>query len=173
MTFLALRTSAGLGVTPHSSGRTSNQRNSAPAGELRNWYGTPWESKDLRLWFRPLHNPPLSSCRNLVRMSANHPKPTYRRIVLRCCSVSQAKPSPDYEYRISLRPHPVGHPSSSTRDSASRAVPSSSQARRVSGSWRMAAGRRRSARSRGSEGLCPSRIPKTAQRSASGVLDHR
>src|SRR5271165_5068922 len=45
-------------------------------------------------------------------------KPTYRRIVLRCCSVPQAKPSPDYEYRISLRPHPVGHPSSSTRDSA-------------------------------------------------------
>jgi hypothetical protein len=33
--------------------------------------------------------------------------------------------------------------------------------------------RRRSARSRGAEGLCPSRIPKTAQRSASGVLDHR
>jgi hypothetical protein len=32
-------------------------------------------------------------------------KPTYRRIVLRCCSVPQAKPSPDYEYRISLRPH--------------------------------------------------------------------
>jgi hypothetical protein len=26
-------------------------------------------------------------------------------------SVPQAKPSPDYEYRISLRPHPVGHPS--------------------------------------------------------------
>src|SRR3984893_14884761 len=25
-------------------------------------------------------------------------KPTYRRIVLRCCSVPQAKPSPDYEY---------------------------------------------------------------------------
>ena len=48
-----------------------------------------------------------------------------------------------------------------------------SQARRVSGSWRMVAGRRRSARSRGSEGLCPSPIPKTAQRSASGVLDHR
>src|SRR6476620_4334522 len=47
------------------------------------------------------------------------------------------------------------------------------QARRVSGSWRMAAGRRRSVRSRGSEGLCPSRIPKTAHRSASGVLDHR
>src|SRR6202035_3071372 len=37
-------------------------------------------------------------------------KPTYRRIVLRCCSVPQAKPSPDYEYRISLRPHPVGIP---------------------------------------------------------------
>ena len=38
-------------------------------------------------------------------------KPTYRRIVLRCCcSMPQAKPSPDYEYRISLRPHPVGHP---------------------------------------------------------------
>jgi hypothetical protein len=34
------------------------------------------------------------------------------------------------------------------------------QVRRVSGSWRMAAGRRRSARSRGSEGLCPSRVPK-------------
>src|SRR5580693_4498128 len=174
MTFLALRTSAGLGVTPHSSGRTSNQRNSAPAGELRNWYGTPWESKDLRLWFRPLHNPPLSSCRNLVRMFANHPKPTYRRIVLRCCSVSQAKPSPDYEYRISLRPHPVGHPSSSTRDSASRAVPSSIRVRRdgyrEAGEWQQAGGDQRE---RGSEGLCPSRIPKTAQRSASGVLDHR
>src|SRR5271166_3279401 len=37
-------------------------------------------------------------------------KPTYRRIVLRCCSVPQAKPSPDYEYRISLRPHPVAIP---------------------------------------------------------------
>ena len=54
-------------------------------------------------------------------------KPTYRRIVLRCCSVPQANPSPDYGYRISLLPHPVGHPSSSTRDSASRAVPSSIQ----------------------------------------------
>src|ERR1700681_4810809 len=57
-------------------------------------------------------------------------KPTYRRIVLRCCSVPQAKPSPDYEYRISLRPHPVGHPSSSTWDSASRVVPSSIRVRR-------------------------------------------
>src|SRR5260370_38044748 len=37
-------------------------------------------------------------------------KPTYRRIVLRCCSVPQAKPSPDYEYRISLRRHPVAVP---------------------------------------------------------------
>ena len=37
-------------------------------------------------------------------------KPTYRRIVLRCCSVPQAKPSPDYEYRISLRPHPMAIP---------------------------------------------------------------
>src|SRR5260370_20057049 len=37
-------------------------------------------------------------------------KPTYRRIVLRCCSVPQAKPSPDYEYRISLRRHPVAIP---------------------------------------------------------------
>jgi hypothetical protein len=37
-------------------------------------------------------------------------KPTYRRIVLRCCSVPQAKPSPDYECRISLRPHPVAIP---------------------------------------------------------------
>ena len=34
------------------------------------------------------------------------------------------------------------------------------QARRVSGSWRMAAGRRRSARSRGSEGLCPEPDPE-------------
>src|ERR1700732_707922 len=34
------------------------------------------------------------------------------------------------------------------------------QARQVSGSWRMAAGRRRSARSRSSEGLCPSRSRK-------------
>ena len=77
-------------------------------------------------------------------------KPTYRRIVLRCCSVPQAKPSPDYEYRISLRPHPVGHPSSSTRDSASRAVPSSIRVRRdgyrEAGEWQQ--GRRRSARAR-------------------------
>ena len=69
-------------------------------------------------------------------------KPTYRRIVLRCCSVPQAKPSPDYEYRISLRPHPVGHPSSSTRDSASRAVPSSIRVRRdgyrEAGEWQQA-----------------------------------
>src|SRR5580704_13579300 len=71
-------------------------------------------------------------------------KPTYRRIVLRCCSVPQAKPSPDYEYRISLRPHPVGHPSSSTRDSASRAVPSSIRVRRdgyrEAGEWQQAGG---------------------------------
>jgi hypothetical protein len=74
-------------------------------------------------------------------------KPTYRRIVLRCCSVPQAKPSPDYEYRISLRPHPVGHPSSSTRDSASRAVPSSIRVRRdgyrEAGEWQQAGGDQR------------------------------
>ena len=71
-------------------------------------------------------------------------KPTYRGVVLRCCSVPQAKPSPDYEYRISLRPHPVGHPSSSTRDSASRAVPSSIRVRRdgyrETGEWQQAEG---------------------------------
>src|ERR1700722_6990104 len=67
-------------------------------------------------------------------------KPTYRRIVLRCCSVPQAKPSPDYEYRISLRQHPVGHPSSSTRDSASRAVPSSIRVRRDG--WKLENGSR-------------------------------
>src|SRR3984893_11891459 len=71
-------------------------------------------------------------------------KPTYRRIVLRCCSVPQAKPSPDYEYRISLRPHPVDHPSSSTRDSASRAVQSSIRVRRdryrEAGEWQQAGG---------------------------------
>src|SRR3984893_10656661 len=74
-------------------------------------------------------------------------KPTYRRIVLRCCSVPQAKPSPDYEYRISLRRHPVGHPSSSTRDSASRAVPSSIRVRRdgyrEAGEWQQAEGDQR------------------------------
>src|SRR6202030_4667077 len=71
-------------------------------------------------------------------------------------------------------PHPVGHPSSSTRDSASRAVPSSTRGRRdgyrEAGEWQHAGGDQRE---RGSEGLCPSGIPKTAQRSASGVLDHR
>src|ERR1700732_3887304 len=71
-------------------------------------------------------------------------KPTYRRIVLRCCSVPQAKPSPDYEYRISLRPHPADHPSSSTRDSASRAVQSSIRVRRdryrEAGEWQQAGG---------------------------------
>jgi len=74
-------------------------------------------------------------------------KPTYRGVVLRCCSVPQAKPSPDYEYRISLRPHPVGHPSSSTRDSASRAVPSSIRTRRdgyrEAGEWQQAEGDQR------------------------------
>src|SRR6202011_4358402 len=74
-------------------------------------------------------------------------KPTYRRIVLRCCSVPQAKPSPDYEYRFSLRPHPVGHPSSSTRDPASRAVPSSIRIRcdgyREGGEWQQAGGDQR------------------------------
>src|ERR1700738_3317980 len=59
----------------------------------------------------------------------------------------QAKPSPDYEYRISLRPHPVGHPSSSTRDSASRAVPSSIRVRRdgyrEAGEWQQAGGDQR------------------------------
>src|ERR1700738_766313 len=74
-------------------------------------------------------------------------KPTYRRIVLRCCSVPQAKPSPDYEYRISLRPHPGGHPSSSTWDSASRTVPSSIRVRRdgyrEAGEWQQAGGDQR------------------------------
>src|SRR5271166_4819238 len=70
-------------------------------------------------------------------------KPTYRRIVLRCCSVPQAKPSPDYEYRISLRPHPVGHPCFEHTGFCKQGGPvlDMSQARRVSGSWRMAAGR--------------------------------
>src|SRR4029077_10841061 len=74
-------------------------------------------------------------------------KPTYRRIVLRCCSVPQAKPSPDFQYRISVRPHPVGYPSSSTRDSASRAVPSSIRVRRdgyrEAGEWQQAGGDQR------------------------------
>jgi hypothetical protein len=79
---------------------------------------------------------------NVPAWSGQLTKPTYRRIVLRCCSVPQAKPSPDYEYRISLRPHPVGHPSSSTQDSASRAVPSSIRVRRdgyrEAGEWQQA-----------------------------------
>jgi hypothetical protein len=75
------------------------------------------------------------------------------------------------EYRISLRPHPVGQSLFEHTGFCKQAGPvlDTGQAQPVSGSWRMAAGRRRSARSRGSEGLCPSRIAKTAQRSASGV----
>ena len=47
----------------------------------------------------------------------------------------------------SLRPHPVGHPSSSTRDSASRTVPSSIRVRRdgyrEAGEWQQAEGDQR------------------------------
>src|SRR6202043_174962 len=47
----------------------------------------------------------------------------------------------------SLRPHPVGHPSSSTWDSASRAVPSSIRVRRdgyrEAGEWQQAGGDQR------------------------------
>src|SRR5271165_378506 len=67
---------------------------------------------------------------------------------------------------------PVGHPSSSTRDFASRAGPSSIRVRRdryrEAGEWQQAEGDQRDRAAQ--KGLCPSRIPKTAQRSASGVL---
>jgi hypothetical protein len=104
-------------------------------------------------------------------------KPTYRRIVLRCCSVPQAKPSPDYEYRISLRPHPVGHPSSSTRDSASRAVPSSIRVRRdgyrEAGEWQQAGGDQRDRAAQKVFARAGSRKPRSDQHQECSTTDNR
>src|SRR5271165_6311426 len=104
-------------------------------------------------------------------------KPTYRRIVLRCCSVPQAKPSPDYEYRISLRPHPVGHPSSSTRDSASRAVPSSIRVRRdgyrEAGEWQQAEGDQRGRAAQKVFARAGSRKPRSDQHQECSTTDNR
>ena len=103
-------------------------------------------------------------------------KPTYRRIVLRCCSVPQAKPSPDYEYRISLRPHPVGHPSSSTRDSASRAVPSSIRVRRdgyrEAGEWQQAGGDQRDRAAQKVFARAGSRKPRSDQHQECSTTDN-
>ena len=103
-------------------------------------------------------------------------KPTYRRIVLRCCSVPQAKPSPDYEYRISLRPHPVGHPSSSTRDSASRAVPSSIRVRRdgrrEAGEWQQVGGDQRGRAAQKVFARAGSRKPRSDQHQECSTTDN-
>jgi hypothetical protein len=103
-------------------------------------------------------------------------KPTYRRIVLRCCSVPQAKPSPDYEYRISLRRHPVGHPSSSTRDSASRAVPSSIRVRRdgyrEAGEWQQAGGDQRDRAAQKVFARAGSRKPRSDQHQECSTTDN-
>jgi len=103
-------------------------------------------------------------------------KPTYRRIVLRCCSVPQAKPSPDYEYRISLRRHPVGHPSSSTRDSASRAVPSSIRVRRdgyrEAGEWQQAEGDQRDRAAQKVFARAGSRKPRSDQHQECSTTDN-
>src|SRR5258706_7931723 len=103
-------------------------------------------------------------------------KPTYRRIVLRCCSVPQAKPSPDYEYRISLRPHPVGHPSSSTWDSASRAVPSSIRVRRdgyrEAGEWQQAGGDQRDRAAQKVFARAGSRKPRSDQHQECSTTDN-
>jgi hypothetical protein len=103
-------------------------------------------------------------------------KPTYRRIVLRCCSVPQAKPSPDYEYRISLRPHPVCHPSSSTRDSASRAVPSSIRVRRdgyrEAGEWQQAGGDQRDRAAQKVFARAGSRKPRSDQHQECSTTDN-
>jgi hypothetical protein len=103
-------------------------------------------------------------------------KPTYRRIVLRCCSVPQAKPSPDYEYRISLRPHPVGHPSSSTRDFASRAVPSSIRVRRdryrEAGEWQQAEGDQRDRAAQKVFARAGSRKPRSDQHQECSTTDN-
>ena len=103
-------------------------------------------------------------------------KPTYRRIVLRCCSVPQAKPSPDYEYRISLRPHPVGHPASSTRDSASRVVPSSIRVRRdgcrEAGEWQQAEGDQRDRAAQKVFARAGSRKPRSDQHQECSTTDN-
>ena len=103
-------------------------------------------------------------------------KPTYRRIVLRCCSVPQAKPSPDYEYRISLRPHPVGHPSSSTRDSASTAVLSSIRVRRdgyrKAGEWQQAGGDQRDRPAQEVFARAGSRKPRSDQHQECSTTDN-
>ena len=103
-------------------------------------------------------------------------KPTYRRIVLRCCSVPQVKPSPDYEYRISLRPYPVDHPSSSTRDSASRAVPSSIRVRRdgsrEAGEWQQAGGDQRDRAAQKVFARAGSRKPRSDQHQECSTTDN-
>jgi hypothetical protein len=103
-------------------------------------------------------------------------KPTYPRIVPRCCSVPQAKPSADYEYRISLRPHPVGHPSSSTRDSASRAVPSSIRVKRdgyrEAGEWQQAEGDQRDCAAQKVFARAGSRKPRSDQHQECSTTDN-
>ena len=89
-----------------------------------------------------------------------------------------AKPSPDYEYRISLRPHPVGHPSSSTRDSASRAVPSldTRQARRdgyrEAAEWQQAEGDQRGRAAQKVFARAGSRKPRSDQPQKCSTTDN-
>ena len=109
-------------------------------------------------------------------LSAGRASGAHRRIVLRCCSVPQAKPSPDCEYRISLRPHPVGHPSSSTRDSASRAVPSSIRVRRdgyrEAGEWQQAGGDQRDRAAQKVFARAGSRKPRSDQHQECSTTDN-
>src|SRR6202043_2904350 len=87
-----------------------------------------------------------------------------------------AKPSPDYEYRISLRPDPVGHPSSSTRDSASRAVPSSIRVGRdgyrEAGEWQQAGGDQRDRAAQKVFARAGSRKPRSDQHQECSTTDN-
>src|SRR5580693_10024339 len=73
-------------------------------------------------------------------------------------------------------PHPVGHPSSSTRDSASRAVPSSTRGRRdgyrEAGEWQQAGGDQRDRAAQKVFARARSRKPRSDQHQECSTTDN-
>src|ERR1700736_947287 len=103
-------------------------------------------------------------------------KPTYRRIVLRCCSVPQAKPSPDYEYRISLRPHPVGPSLFEHTGFCKQGGPASIRVRRdgyrEAGEWQQAGGDQRDRAAQKVFARAGSRKPRSDQHQECSTTDN-
>src|ERR1700724_11235 len=77
---------------------------------------------------------------------------------------------------MSLRPHPVGHPSSNTWDSASRAVPSSIRVRRdgyrEAGEWQQAGGDQRDRAAQKVFARAGSRKPRSDQHQECSTTDN-